>query len=672
MRQSNQLPSKRHPAHRRLALRALGATATTLLLVLAAPLGAAADDGRDERAGKAPKAFVPAPLFEAASADPDRVFDVIVQGRAARNSDGVAADVRVEHSGKRKLRLREFDSISGVATQLRGDELLRLARKKRILAITPNAPVRLSGFSNKQKWPYVAGAPKLWGYAESSSQSSSLQMPAIAIVDSGIDANRPDFAGRVREQVTIGVRGPNSAGDGRGHGTFVASIAAGAGPGRAGVAPSAPLVSVDVVDDAGLCMTADVIAAADWILANKERLGIRVANFSLHASNPGSFMFDPLNRAVERLWFGGVVVVAAAGNYGHLGRGVPYAPGNDPFVITVGASDIDGSIGVYDDFEAPWSAYGYTLDGFAKPDLGAPGRHMIGAVPATATLALERPDRVVSPGYMQLSGTSFAAPIVSGAAAVLLAKRPDLTPDQVKGALMLTAKHAPDAAPLSFGVGEVNLAKASDVSNPPNPNLALNRFLVPDPAGSSAPVFDAASWTSAAQSDASWTSATWTSASWTSASWTSASWTSASWTSASWTSASWTSASWTSASWTSASWTSTSESDASLLSSAEMETNAGDGYEVTADEFFTTEIELDIDLNGDGIVGAVPTSPVTNADPTSLPVDESSTSSAVDADSTSSGSGDSGSSGGGDSGSSGDDDSGSSVEVPATTTVPGL
>jgi serine protease AprX len=581
--------------HRRLAVRAITLSAVAMLFVLAAPLGVASGD-----TGAAERAFVPASLYEAASAGPDRVFDVIVQGRG-RDSSAVADEVRAEQSVAGKL--RKFTSVSGVAAQLRGKELVRLAEKKQILAITPNAAVKLTGFTSKQRWPYAVGVPKLWG----DPGLASAKVPAIAIVDSGIDATRPDLAGRVKEQVTVGVTGANSPGDGRGHGTFVASIAAGSAGQYAGVAPSAPLVSVDVVNDAGLCMTADVIAAADWILANKERLGIRVANFSLHATNPGTFMFDPLNRAVERLWFGGVVVVASAGNYGELGRGVPYAPGNDPFVITVGASDIDGSVGVNDDFEAPWSAYGYTLDGFAKPDVGAPGRYMVAAVPPTATLALERPDRVVSPGYMQLSGTSFSAPIVSGAAAMLLAKRPHLTPDQVKGALMLTAKPALSAAQGAFGVGEVNIAKAIDIAAPPNPNLALNRFLVADPAGSSLPVFDAASWTSAAQADASWISASWTSASWTSASWTSASWTSASWTSASWTSASWTSASWTSASWTSASWTSTSQSDASWLSGAEGDAAIDGGELISREELLVTEVDLNLDLNGDGYIGIIPT-----------------------------------------------------------------
>ena len=133
-----------------------------------------------------------------------------------------------------------------------------------------------------------------------------------------------------------------------------------------------------------MAMTRDVISAADWILAHKNEYNIRVANFSLHSAAPASVFFDPLDAAVERLWFGGVVVVAAAGNYGVDGApsDVLYAPGNDPFVITVGADDVNGSISTFNDFAAPWSVYGYTLDGFAKPELSAPGRYMISAVPA--------------------------------------------------------------------------------------------------------------------------------------------------------------------------------------------------------------------------------------------------------------------------------------------------
>jgi serine protease AprX len=222
----------------------------------------------------------------------------------------------------------------------------------------------------------------------------------------------------------------------------VAGIAAGNAPGRAGAAPGAPLVSVDVMDDSGQARTSDVIAGAAWVLANKAKYNIKVANFSLHSLQPSNFLRDPLDLAVEKLWFGGVTVVAAAGNYGATSgpSGVKYAPGNDPFVITVGAADLGGTARASDDTIAPWSAYGYTYDGFFKPELAAAGRYILGPVPVGSTLANERPDKLTSDGRIELSGTSFAAPVVAGTAAQLLARHPSWGPDQVKGALMTTAR----------------------------------------------------------------------------------------------------------------------------------------------------------------------------------------------------------------------------------------
>src|SRR5207237_9232473 len=116
-----------------------------------------------------------------------------------------------------------------------------------------------------------------------------------------------------------------------------------------------------------------------------------------------------------------------------------------------------------------WSASGSTLTGFARPDLAAPGRYIVGPVPVTSTLYSERPDHIVEPGYMELSGTSFAAPMVSGIAALILGKHPDFTPDQVKGALMLGAKPLPSATNMSEGVGEVNASQSIEYVSPPNP-----------------------------------------------------------------------------------------------------------------------------------------------------------------------------------------------------------
>ena len=558
-------------------------------------------------------AFVPPALLADAQQNPNKLFQVIVQGAPnAGGSSSVAAAVRAEVNTDRGNGVglkRQFATIAGVSAELTGRQLVVLARMPAITTITSDVPVRLTGLSNTQQWPFVSGVARGWS---SVTNGSLPKPPAIAVVDSGIDAARADFGGRVLKQVTLTSLPGNSPGDGRGHGTFVAGIAAGSAAGYTGAAPTAPLVSLDVMDDQGMALTSDVIAAADWIYQNRAAYNIRVANFSLHSTAPASVFWDPLDRAVEKLWLSGVVVVAAAGNYGINGQpsGVPYAPGNDPFVITVGADDVSGSVSTNDDSAAPWSSYGYTIDGFAKPELAAPGRYMVGPVPAGSTLTLERPGSVVAPGYMQLSGTSFAAPVVAGAAAYLLALHPDWTPDQVKGALMLTAKPTPNAALMSEGVGEVDLARAALVTAPPNPNLAIDAFVVPDPTGGPTQVFDAASWGSTAQSNASWGTASWGTASWGSASWGSASWGSTFWSAASWGTASWGTASWGTSSWGAASWGTASWGSSAVADNAEGEQGAIPVLDPAQEA--EAEAELGLVINPDGsIVGtSTPTAPI--------------------------------------------------------------
>jgi serine protease AprX len=531
---------------------------TTLALVALVPLGASASPASAD----APTAYVTPSLLSAAQADAGGSFRVIVQGKGGNQASKAVAAVL----GLAKKDVKDLRSIDGVAVELSGAQVLAVAADKHVTAVTLDAHVRLSAATtatSNEKWPYVTGVNKY----------GSAPAATIAIVDSGIDATRPEFAGRIAADINLTSLPGNSPGDGRGHGTLVAGIAAGKLAGHDGAAPTAKIVSIDVMDDQGMARTSDVIRAADWILANKAQYGIRVANFSLHSSVANSFMYDPLDKAVERLWFNGVVVVVASGNYGYPDRpsGVPFAPGNDPFVITVGASDTGKSVSTNDDVAAPWSAYGYTLDGFAKPDLAAPGRYMVGPVPVTSTLYAERPDHIVQPGYMELSGTSFAAPVVSGIAALILGRHPGFSPDQVKGALMLGAKPLPRASDLSEGVGEVNAGRSVELNNPPSANKALARFVVSDPL-TGAPVFDSASWAEKAKSDASWAEA-----SWDSASWAEASWDSASWAEASWSDASWATASWASSSSAAASWADLSLGSASWADNAEGETADVDG-----------------------------------------------------------------------------------------------
>jgi serine protease AprX len=553
-------------------------------------------------------AFVPPALLADAQQNPTKLFEVIVQGSPnAGGSSAVAGTVRAEVASDRGNGIglkRQFATVPGVSAELTGRQLVVLARMPGISTITSDVPVRLTALSNNQQWPFVSGVARGWSNV---TNGSLAKPPAIAIVDSGIDASRADFGGRVVKQVTLTSLPGNSAGDGRGHGTFVAGIAAGSASGYTGAAPSAPLVSLDVMDDQGMALTSDVIAAADWIYQNRAAYNIRVANFSLHSTAPASVFWDPLDRAVEKLWLSGVVVVAAAGNYGVNGQpsGVLYAPGNDPFVITVGADDVSGSVSTNDDSAAPWSSYGYTIDGFAKPELAAPGRYMVGPVPTSSTLTLERPASVVAPGYMQLSGTSFAAPVVSGAAAYLLALHPEWTPDQVKGALMLTAKPTPNAAPLSEGVGEVDVARATGVIAPPNPNVAVDAFLVPDSNGGATPVFDAASWGSNAQANASWGTASWGTASWGSASWGSASWGTTFWSAASWGTASWGTASWGTSSWGTASWGTASWGSSAVADNAEGEQGSTPVLDPAQEA--EAEAELGLVINPDGSVAGTST-----------------------------------------------------------------
>jgi serine protease AprX len=483
-------------------------------------------------AAPAPAAGAPAltpALRAAARAHPARSFDVIVEARG-----GGPAAALVTHVAAHAV-VRRFRVINAVEARVTGHQLVTLAGRSSVRAITADTPVAPSsnGLTNSQIWPAVTQASSYW--------NSNLAGPTIAVVDTGVDGTRSDFGGRVVKQVNLySGTGTNSSGDGYGHGTLVAGLAGGRAGGYTGAVPNSRIVSLDVFDDAGNGTIGDVVAAADWIYANAATYKIRLANFSLTSSLPSTFTNDPVDRAVERLWTSGIVVVAAAGNDSVDGaaNGVQYAPANDPFVITVGATDTANTPTPADDFAAPWSSWGSTPDGFAKPELGAPGRRLNGAVPVTSTMYAGHPDQVVDTGYMWMSGTSFAAPLVTGAAADVVAAHPAWTPDQVKGALMLAA--APGAsATLAYGVGEVRGADAAAVTNPPNPNRALDGFLVSD--GSGDLVFDAARWEDVAASNPSWDAASWESASWESAAWTSASWTSASWTSASWTSASWTS-----------------------------------------------------------------------------------------------------------------------------------
>ena len=294
----------------------------------------------------------------------------------------------------------------------------------------------------------------------------------VAIIDSGVMASHPDFTNEPGQSRVVYaesfVAGDPSTNDAFGHGTHVAGIVAGnaarsSGPGKTvffmGIAPKVNIISLRVLDGQGVGTDSGVIAAIEKAIQLKSQYNIRVINLSLGRKVMESYQFDPMCQAVEQAWNAGIVVVVSAGNRGRdnsmktKGYGTIASPGNDPFVITVGAMNDKKSVSRADDVITSFSSKGPTLlDRIAKPDLVAPGNEIIAAFSLNSGIGSLAPRNIVAasfynvkgssdPGnaYIRLSGTSMAAPMVSGAAALLLQKDPTLSPDAVKARLMKSA-----------------------------------------------------------------------------------------------------------------------------------------------------------------------------------------------------------------------------------------
>jgi serine protease AprX len=280
----------------------------------------------------------------------------------------------------------------------------------------------------------------------------------VAVLDTGI-TRHPDIdelVGRVDLM-------PDGDGyDRYGHGTHIAGVIAGDGEasdGRwTGVAPEASLLPVRVADWNGATDVSAVLAGLEWIAAHRARYGIRVVNLSFGTDSSRRYLEDPLNRAVERLWDAGVLVVVSAGNRGEA-DGAIEKPGDDPFVLTVGAADTRGTATLSDDVVAPFSSRGPTADGFAKPDLVAPGVSIVSHRATGSTADSLRPAARVGDRYFKGTGASQAAAVVSGVAALMFQASPHMTPDEAKSALVGTASRTLAGRP-GAGAGLVDAAAA--------------------------------------------------------------------------------------------------------------------------------------------------------------------------------------------------------------------
>jgi serine protease AprX len=431
-------------------------------------------------------------VAEIAVGHPTRSVEVIVRLAAGRTEAQGRAAVRLHH-GRVTGDLHIFN---GLVAQLRARDAVRLQRDPAVAAVSLNATVRQSINTKELRtaYPYAADAPPAWNNSSGGGSATGLGV-GVAVIDTGIAGALPDFRASYSDPSSrvIGSAVVNplatTAADAYGHGTHVAGIIAGNGNARpygdplrgqyVGIAPQANLVSVKVADDTGGATVLDVIYGLQFVVDHKADYNIRVANLSLESTDVQSAATDPLDAAAEAAWFAGITVVAAAGNHGTDSDAVSHAPGNDPYVITVGGLDDMGTRTRDDDAVASWSSRGATQDGYPKPDIYAPGAHIVSNLAPGSAFASLCPDCVVSGEYIRAGGTSMSAPVVSGVAALVVQRNPNLTPDQVKRLIVRTAHALPGNVPEADA--DVAVRDAAN-SNLTSANQGLTPSTLIDPA----------------------------------------------------------------------------------------------------------------------------------------------------------------------------------------------
>jgi serine protease AprX len=374
----------------------------------------------------------------------------------------------------RKYAKRSLGIVNSFTLTLPNEELKHLADQDDVLDVHYDRPLRKDNYRNS----ITTGARAINRPVGFTGKGIG-----VAVIDSGIAQWHDDLTNHSGTLYAFGnqrvsafvdfVNGQLAPYDDEGHGTHVAGIIAGNGTDsrgqKTGIAPDASLVVLKVLDSVGRGTVSNIIAALDWVLANHEQYKIRVVNLSVGAAVSESYWTDPLTLAAKRVVDAGIVVVSAAGNKGLNAAGAPQygaivAPGNAPWVLTVGASSTNGTIKRSDDTMAGFSSRGPTyLDWAAKPDLVAPGVGTVSLSDPWGTFyvskALALADGAIPTPfkpYLSLSGTSMAAPVVAGTAALMLEANPSLTPNAVKAILQYTAEAKPAYDPLTEGAGFLN------------------------------------------------------------------------------------------------------------------------------------------------------------------------------------------------------------------------
>ena len=423
-----------------------------------------------------------------------------------------------------------LDAIDVVTARVNAGSITAIAGDRSVRAVTNDTAVAASagpkdrrghdldetgnGVEKDSPGAMAIGAPRAWA------RSTGAGI-VVALIDSGI-ADHPDLAGKVVTRVDF-VNDNATLLDPAGHGTHLAGVIAGNGRDLKGVAPDAKLVSLRVLDTSGAGLMSNVLKAFDWLLKNRKTYDVRVANISFGAPEARSYHDDLLSAVAESAWFAGITVVAAAGNDGPGTRTLT-TPGSDPFVVTVGSFDDQGTVAAVDDRESDFSSRGPSIDLFAKPDVLAPGRRVVSLGAPGSQLELTRPDRTVKnekhESLVRMTGTSVSAAMVSGVAALVLAAHPSYTPTKVKGAIVASGRavegsttRAVDAANALVAMTDVNVKVV------PSRLLVQRLTQLGISLGASGVSWEGVSWESVSWESVSWEGVSWESVIWETVSW---------------------------------------------------------------------------------------------------------------------------------------------------------
>ena len=405
----------------------------------------------------------------------------------------------------------------------------------------------------------------------------------IAVIDTGVspvrlfgeDAedkiiNGPDLSFESQNPDTIYL-------DSNGHGSHMAAIIAGDYDDHRGVARYSRIVNVKVGAFDGSVDVSQVIAAIDWVVQHKNDNGmnIRVLNLSYGTDGTQDPSVDPLSFAVEQAWKAGIVVVVAAGNDG---PGVPLNnPATNPYVIAVGAADSNGNSSASDDSVATFSSCGVGR----TVDVVAPGKSIESARVRNSVSDLDHPEARVGSHRFKGSGTSQAAAVVSGAAALIIDQRPNITPDQVKQLLIDSAQPITGSSTCQ-GAGQIDLGVAKNMATPSvaqshaaatgigsleaargNHHVTMDGVDLIGEVDIHGTSWSGTSWSTASANGTSWSGGDWNGTSWSGTSWSGTSWSGTSWSGTSWSGTSWSGTSWSGTSWSNQTWTGTSWSGTS-------------------------------------------------------------------------------------------------------------